>query len=193
MARLSLALVALLLVAHPALAQDDAAPDDAAPDDAATETTSPQARESAPGPRYLSAVRAELEGLDVDASCEILDPLHARCTWRVQNSERTRELTLRALVDESTQTLYLYAPIAIAHPDDEETNVVLRRIAELNWRYLASKIEWNSATGEVRLSAVQHFDSNFDRRAFRVLVRLIARQSIAAAAEISRLIPTAED
>lgn len=147
---------------------------------------------SATGPRYLAALRAELERLDVDASCEVLDALHARCSWHVQNSERTRELPLRALIDESTQTLYLYAPVANAHPDDAETSSVLRRLAELNWRYLASKAEWNSATGEVRISAVQHLDTNFDRRAFRVLVRLLARQSIAAAAELRTLIPESD-
>ncbi|MFT5355700.1 MAG: hypothetical protein ACI9KE_002919 [Polyangiales bacterium] len=181
MARLPLTLAALLalLLPLPVHAQDEPEP----PEDAAA------TEQRAPAPRYLAAVRAELERLDVNASCEVLDPLRARCSWRVQNSERTRELTLRALVDESTQTLYLYAPIATAHPDDAETTLVLRRIAELNWRYLASKAEWNSATGEVRISAIQHLDTNFDRRAFRVLVRLLARQSIDAAAEISTLIP----
>lgn len=184
MARLYLTLATLLALLWAPTVQSQDAPE---PSEEAATAEEPESNVAAP--RYLAAVRAELERLDVDASCEILDALHARCSWRIQNSERTRELTLRALVDESTQTLYLYAPIATAHPDDTETTLVLRRIAELNWRYLASKAEWNSATGEVRISAVQHLDTNFDRRAFRVLVRLLARQSIAAAAEISTLIP----
>lgn len=187
MARLSLALALLaLLLPFSLLAQET--PDPPEPPEDATSEPEPSATE----PHYLAAVRAELERLDVDASCEVLDALHARCSWRVQNSERTRELTLRALVDESTHTLYLYAPIANAHPDDAETASVLRRLAELNWRYLASKAEWNSATGEVRISAIQHLDTNFDRRAFRVLVRLLARQSIAAAAELSTLMPPSD-
>ena len=184
MARLPLALTALALLTFSQRLDAQDAPVETAPSD-----DSNDAEPAVRGPRYLAAVRAELASLDLDASCEVLDALRARCTWRVQNSERTRELTLSALVDDGTQTLYLYAPIATAHPDDAETTSVLRRIAELNWRYLAAKAEWNSATGEVRISAVQHLDSNFDRRAFRVLVRLVARQSIAAAAEIRALLP----
>lgn len=196
MARHTLAFAVLTTLLLPAFAEaqaPDANTEHGAPDtsaDSAEETESAEEADSASGPRYLAAVRSELERLDLNASCEVLDALHARCSWRVLNSERTRDLTMRAVLDESTQTLYLYAPIATAHPDDAETNALLRRIAEINWRYLASKLEWNSSTGEVRISALQHLDTNFDRRAFRVLVRLLARQSLTTAAELRRLMPT---
>jgi hypothetical protein len=65
--------------------------------------------------------------------------------------------------------------------------VVLRRAMELNWELLAAKLEWSATSGELRLSAVLHTDSNFDRRAFRSLVRALDRLCLRYSAEFVRL------
>ena len=67
----------------------------------------------------------------------------------------------------------------------------VRRLMELNWSLLVAKLEWNAADGEVRLSMIQNTDSNFDRRAFRGLVRRIESLADRYARELERL--SAED
>ena len=59
---------------------------------------------------------------------------------------------------------------------------------ELNGSMLAPKFEWNPRDGEVRLTTLLHTDSNFDRRAFRSLLRSIVRTASRHHDELERLI-----
>ena len=58
---------------------------------------------------------------------------------------------------------------------------------ELNWELLIGKFEWNPRTGEVRLGATFNTDSNFDRRAFRSIVRALDTIAARYAAELRDL------
>jgi hypothetical protein len=60
---------------------------------------------------------------------------------------------------------------------------------ELNWRLLVGKFEWDPSDGEVRLAMVMNTDSNFDRRAFRSLVRAITDQADRLYGELTRVAP----
>jgi hypothetical protein len=48
-------------------------------------------------------------------------------------------------------------------------------------------MEWNEADGEVRLSMVMNTDSNFDRRAFRSIVRQVGPLADRYLDELTRL------
>ncbi|MEM9072724.1 MAG: YbjN domain-containing protein [Myxococcota bacterium] len=141
-----------------------------------------------PTVRYLAPMEEELGRLRLDPLCEALGPIRARCTLRHVTDDARRELTLTAVYSDESDTIYLYVDrLAVAPPEDESTPAVLRRIAELNWRLLTAKLEWNPSDGEVRMSAVLHTDSNFDRRAFRNLVRMLLTQADRWGPELQRL------
>lgn len=140
-------------------------------------------------PRYLEAIEAELEAMGVEATCEAEGSVRAHCAFRHVTRDATRELWVRMTYSDESDTLYVYVPrLVVAPPEDETTPAVLRRIAELNWRMLATKLEWNASDGEVRISAVLHTDSNFDRRAFRTLVRVVLGQAQRYQPELERIV-----
>lgn len=133
-------------------------------------------------------MRTELERMGVEATCEAEGTMRAHCAYRHVTRDGERELWLRMTYSDESDTLYVYVPrIVIAAPEDETTPLVLRRLAELNWRMLATKLEWNASNGEVRISGVLHTDSNFDRRAFRTLLRVVLSQAERHQPELERL------
>lgn len=58
---------------------------------------------------------------------------------------------------------------------------------EINWEMLVGRFEWSAQTGELRLSATLNTDSNFDRRAFRGVVRALLRLAERYAEEVARV------
>lgn len=133
-------------------------------------------------------MRTELERMGVEATCEAEGTMRAHCAYQHVTRDGERELWLRMTYSDESDTLYVYVPrIVIAAPEDETTPLVLRRLAELNWRMLATKLEWNASNGEVRISGVLHTDSNFDRRAFRTLLRVVLSQAERHQPELERL------
>ncbi len=139
-------------------------------------------------PRYLQAIEAELSALSIPHTCEAVTETRARCafTRRVATSER--ELTVHLVYSDETDTVYIYvARLVVVPPDAPSTPAALRRMMELNWALLVGKLEWNAADGEVRLSMVLNTDSNFDRRAFRSLVRQIGPLADRYAGELERI------
>lgn len=141
-------------------------------------------------PRYLQAMERELRAIDLDPLCTSESPAHGRCEVRV--GVAGAELALQLLYTDETDTVYAYVPaLLVALPDAASTPALLRRLAELNWELLFGKLEWNAANGEVRLSMVLHTDSNFDRRAFRSMVRNLARLAERLGPELRRIVAPA--
>ena len=139
-------------------------------------------------PRYLDAIREELERLELAPSCEAESPVRARCELRDVSRDGRSELLAYVLYSDESDTAYVWVPrLAIAPAEGPGTDAVLRRIAELNWSMLATKLEWNATDGEVRLSAVLHTDSSFDRRAFRNLIRVVLSLARRHGPELTRL------
>lgn len=126
-------------------------------------------------PRYLGAIRAELDGMGITGvRCEAAagDSQRATCAFQQTGAETDRTLDVRLAYSDVTDTIYLYAAEYLSAPSDgEHSNAVLRRLMELNWTMLLGKFEWDPTDGEVRLAMVMNTDSNFDRRAFRSAVR----------------------
>ncbi|MBX3248830.1 MAG: YbjN domain-containing protein [Myxococcales bacterium] len=134
----------------------------------------PAATAQAPEPRYLAAMREELDAMGLAPLCEPESAIRARCELRHVSPDARHELRAFTLYSDESDTVYVWVPrLVVAPPEDPATPAVLRRIAELNWSMLTTKLEWNPSDGEVRLSAVLHTDSSFDRRAFRNLVRVV--------------------
>ena len=152
------------------------------------------AQTNAPSPpagppvRYLDPMREELAQLGLDPFCEARSSVRARCSVRRVSDDGRRELWLHADYSDDSDTVYVHVPrVAVAVPEDDTTAQVLRRAAELNWRMLTTKVEWNPTDGEVRISAVLHTDSNFDRRAFRNVVRTVLNEAERYGPELRRL------
>ncbi|RLB49648.1 MAG: hypothetical protein DRJ42_20610 [Deltaproteobacteria bacterium] len=168
-------LTAVFFISAPASAQD--VPADAPPD-----TT------EGPRPRYLAAIETELEALSIPHSCEAVSEIRAHCAFPYRGRSTEREFDVHLVYSDDTDTIYFYvARLATALPDASTTPALLRRLMELNWSLLVAKLEWNAADGEVRLSMIQNTDSNFDRRAFRGLVRRIGSLADRYARELDRL------
>jgi len=129
-------------------------------------------------PRYLRAVRQELERVGAEAICESEGRARARCRLEHRATEGDRRWPVQVVISEQAETVTLVV-LAIARfpPDEPTTERRLRHLAELNWGLHGAQLEWDPRTGVVRLSAVQRTDSNFDRRAFRVLLRLLLSQA----------------
>jgi len=139
-------------------------------------------------PRYLPAIQEELERGGADAACETLAPTLARCRFEHVTSDARRRLRVTVVYSDESDTVYLYVgDVARALPELPSTTAVLRRIAELNWRSLATKLQWDPTTGEVRMSALLHTDSNLDRRALRTLLRLLVAEAERRGPELQRL------
>jgi hypothetical protein len=87
-----------------------------------------------------------------------------------------------------TDTVYVYLTrYATLRVDQPNATTAFRRVAEMNWEMLVGKFEWSAPSGELRLGAVMQTDSNFDRRAFRGVVRSVLRLGDRYADEVSRL------
>lgn len=147
-----------------ASAQDDPAPDGVT-----------RAVEAVPEgePRYLGVMRRELEALGVDdLACEAADPQRGNCTYNVRGASSGRTFRVEMIYSDRTDTVYLYiARYLSASPEAADLGRLMQRLMELNWSLLGGKFEWNPTDGEVRLSMLLNTDSNFDRRAFRGIVR----------------------
>ncbi|NOY93771.1 MAG: CesT family type III secretion system chaperone [Deltaproteobacteria bacterium] len=181
---LKAALGLLLVTAAPVVAQD------------AGVARPPRAR--SPGgtttPRYLPAMREVLEAMALAPECETLSAARARCSVRHVDAEARREIVLTLVYSDVTDTLYLFVPrLLTSAPEDSATPALLRRLMELNYRLLGPKLEWDPATGEVRLSAVLHTDSNLDRRALRSLVRTLFAVADRYQPELTRVLERADD
>lgn len=139
-------------------------------------------------PRYLQAMRAELEAMQIPAACEAESPTRARCTYQHRGRASQRELQIHLVYSDETDTIYFYVDRYLtAPPGAETTAAVLRRLMELNWQMLLGKLEWDSTDGEVRLAMVVNTDSNFDRRTFRSVVRTIGPLADRYLPELERL------
>jgi hypothetical protein len=165
----------------------------ASPAAAQTDQRAEERVRESPAPRYLSAIVAELEALSIPHSCEAVTETRARCAFTRRGPLSEREHTVHIVYSDDTDTAYIYVTrLVLAPPDATTTPAVLQRLMELNWALLVGKLEWNAADGEVRLSMVLNTDSNFDRRAFRSLVRQIVPLADRYAGELSQMSTTAE-
>ncbi|MFN9810426.1 MAG: YbjN domain-containing protein [Deltaproteobacteria bacterium] len=160
----------------------------------------PQGTEDAPSrevgqvpagqPRYLAALRAEIEAMGLEGACDADDAQRAHCAVVVRGEASRRTFDLRMAYSDVTDTVYLYIDhYLLARSDSAGTDALLRHMMELNWRLLVGKFEWDPSDGEVRLAMVMNTDSNFDRRAFRSLVRALTDQADRLHGELTRLAP----
>ena len=135
-------------------------------------------------PRYLAPMRAELQAMGITAQCVAVNPQVGAC--RAVTSAQAapgspvnaaaRRYSLVLEYSDQTDTVYAYLDhYATLRADATNANAVFRRMSEMNWEMLVGKFEWSSRSGEVRLGAVLNTDSNFDRRAFRGVVRAVLR------------------
>ncbi len=147
-------------------------------------------------PRYFNQMRAELQAMGLAAQCAAVSAQVGAC--RVVASAQTapgapaaataRRYALVLEYNDQTDTVYAYLDrYATLRAEAPNAGAVFRRIAEMNWEMLVGKFEWSPRTGEVRLGAVMNTDSNFDRRAFRGVVRALLRLGDRYAEEVSHL------
>ena len=123
-------------------------------------------------PRYLAAMNEELTAMELNAGCEATTPQRAHCSFTRRGTRSAQDFAVHVVYSDETDSVYAYVDRYLsAPPEAPATPVVLMRLMELNWTMLAGKFEWDSSDGEVRLAVFLHTDSNFDRRAFRSLVR----------------------
>jgi hypothetical protein len=147
-------------------------------------------------PRYLAQMQAELQAMGMAPQCAPTSATVGACTIRAQApgaDGRTPNPTARRFVvsmtyDDGSDTIYLYIErYATLRADAANAAQATRRLLELNWEMLASRVEWSPSTGEVRMSSLMHTDSNFDRRAFRSVLRSLLRSAERYAQELSQL------
>lgn len=147
-------------------------------------------------PRYLAQMQAELQAMAMAPQCAPTSATVGACTVRAQApgaDGRTPNPTARRFVvsmtyDDGSDTIYVYVErYATLRADAANASQATRRLLELNWEMLASRVEWSPSTGEVRLSSLLHTDSNFDRRAFRSVIRSLLRSAERYAQELSQL------
>lgn len=180
-------LIGRLTVNAPALAQGgtDAGTPAAAPSDVAPPTTTvPEGQ-----PRYLDAMRNELRAMGIaDAACEAIDSQRAHCRLTQTGASTNRDYEVHLNYSDVTDTIYVYVDrYLVATGDGAHTDVVMRRLMELNWTMLLGKFEWDPTDGEVRLAMILNTDSNFDRRAFRSTVRALTALADRHYGELNRL------
>ncbi len=144
--------------------------------------------DDAPTPRYTEAMTRELDALDIPHTCEPETASRARCVFTFEGQASQRTFSVHLVYSDDTDTIYVYvARYALALPDAESTPAALRRMMEINWELLGGKLEWDGMSGEVRLAIILNTDSNFDRRAFRSVVRTIGPLADRYAGELGRL------
>lgn len=164
----------------------------AAPPAAGTEDAPTQAVGEVPAgqPRYLEAMRTELQALGVDGACAADDPQRAHCDARLQGETSHRPFNVRMVYSDATDTVYFYIDNYLTAPASAPTtDALLRHLMELNWRMLTGKFEWDASNGNVRIAMIMNTDSNFDRRAFRSIVRSLQEQADRLYAELTRIAP----
>lgn len=123
-------------------------------------------------PRYLPLIREELAKLGLRATCTTKSPSRASCSYLHRSSDGATQFDMRLDYSDDSDTIYHYSKRYLALPaSNPRVLEVLRRLMHLNWTMLIGKFQWNPEDGEIRLSAVENTDSNFDRRAFRSTVR----------------------
>jgi len=141
-------------------------------------------------PRYLAAMRTELQALGVDGACAADDPQRAHCDVRVQGETSRRPFNVRMVYSDATDTVYFYIDHYLTAPADAPTtDPLLRHLMELNWRMLVGKFEWDASNGDVRIAMIMNTDSNFDRRSFRSILRSLQEQADRLYAELTRIAP----
>lgn len=127
----------------------------------------------ADAPRYLAVVRHELERVGVSAACEPAGRARGECTF-THGVEGSPSWPVRVVVSEARHAVTLIVDeLGRIPPGEPSSDARLRHLAELNWSLDDARLEWNPRTGAVRLSTMLRTDTNFDRRAFRVALRLL--------------------
>ena len=141
-------------------------------------------------PRYLAAMRAEIEAMRlVGGECVAIDAQRARCSFTARGASTDRQFPVHAVYSDRTDTIYLYVERYLEAPSEgSSTMPLLRRLMELNWQLLLGKFEWDATDGEVRLAMILNTDSNFDRRAFRSAVRGIGQLADRYYGELNRIL-----
>jgi hypothetical protein len=145
-------------------------------------------------PRYLTQMQAELQAMGLSPQCTSTNANAGSCTTRASapaaanGQASTRRFVLSLQYDDNSDTIYAYVDhYASLRGDAPNAAQAFRRLLEMNWEMLIGRFEWSAASGEIRLSAVMNTDSNFDRRAFRGVVRSLLRLADRYADEVSRL------
>lgn len=148
-------------------------------------------------PRYFTQMQAELQAMGLAPQCASASTTAGTCTVRATAAAaqpgatapaRARRFVLSLQYDDNSDTIYVYADhYASLRADAPHAAQAFRRLLELNWEMLVGRFEWSPSSGEVRLSAVINTDSNFDRRAFRGVVRSLLRLADRYAEEVARL------
>jgi len=124
-------------------------------------------------PSYEDIIRTELEALKLSPTCEQTGRTF-ECKYLGRSSMTQRRFDVRATYRPQPRTVDVQIRnFLIAPASSPATAPLLKRLMALNWKLLAARFSWNPDTGEVRLGTTLHTDSNFDRRAFRSLVRAI--------------------
>jgi hypothetical protein len=138
-------------------------------------------------PRYAQQLADELSALELEPQCSARSATAFHCSYAARSSLERRDLTAHAHYDDTTDTVYLYIPLLTIADTAKSLPSLLHRAMELNWELLGAKLEWSAQSGELRLSAVLHTDSNFDRRAFRSLVRALDRLTLRYSVQLRQL------
>ena len=147
-------------------------------------------------PRYLVQIEAELRAMHLSPQCAAASAQAGTCTLRTSaaaasglpQTSDARGWILSIQYDDNSDTIYLSIDhYGVIRSDNAGLAATTRRLLEANWEMLTAHFEWSSATGELRLSSVINTDSNFDRRAFRGVVRSLLRLADRYADEVARL------
>jgi hypothetical protein len=145
-------------------------------------------------PRYFGQIRAELQAMGMPAQCAAASAQAGSC--RVTAAGATgnpnvapgRRFVMGLDYSDVTDTVYVYIDhYTTLRGDAPNAAATFRRLMEINWEMLVGRFEWSAQTGELRLSATLNTDSNFDRRAFRGVVRALLRLAERYAEEVARV------
>jgi len=145
-------------------------------------------------PRYFGQIRAELQAMGMPAQCAAASPQAGSCRVTAAGSTGNpsvapgRRFVLGLDYSDVTDTVYVYVDhYATLRGDAPTAPAAFRRLLEINWEMLVGRFEWSAQTGELRLSTTLNTDSNFDRRAFRGVVRTMLRLAERYADEVARV------
>lgn len=170
-------LLLLLAASGGARAQPAAAPSPGTAPATVPATVPDTAAASPTEPASIPAlVEAALGGLGLSPRCAPRPDGAVDCRYRGRSSMTARDFQAHAVIRSASATVELYVADFLRAPADAPgTTALLNRLMELNGELLGAHFTWLAQTGEVRLVAVMHTDSNFDRRTFRSLVRTLDR------------------
>jgi hypothetical protein len=120
------------------------------------------------------------------------DDTTGRCRFRVSVGDASYEI--QAWFSGESQTIYLFTnQLAMAPLTNAASPALLRYLAATNWSIRPARFEWNQTDGEIRLSTVQNVDTNFDRRAFRTLIRFLRDGIERFQPEITQIMATPDE